>query len=257
MKITRWNNIAWLLWLNASVMVAQTAPNWTRQIPQNFPPERTGHAMAYDSTHGQVVMFGGGIGPEFLNDTWVWDGSNWAQKSPQTSPSPRFYPAMAYDAAHGQVVMFGGGIGPEFLNDTWVWDGSNWAQKSPQTSPSPRFYPAMAYDAAHGQVVLFGGTGPRTGAASYGPALNDTWVWDGSNWTQKSPQSSPRVRDSTALVYDVVHGQIVLFGGFGGVDFNSGLSQELNDTWIWDGSNWTEKSPQTSPPVRDGHAIDR
>jgi len=206
MKITRWNNIAWLLWLNASVMVAQTAPNWTRQIPQNFPPERTGHAMAYDSTHGQVVMFGGGIGPEFLNDTWVWDGSNWAQKSPQTSPSPRFYPAMAYDAAHGQVV-------------------------------------------------LFGGTGPRTGAASYGPALNDTWVWDGSNWTQKSPQSSPRVRDSTALVYDVVHGQIVLFGGFGGVDFNSGLSQELNDTWIWDGSNWTEKSPQTSPPVRDGHAM--
>jgi hypothetical protein len=38
---------------------------------------------------------------------------------------------------------------------------------------------AMAYDAARGQVVLFGGVG-------YSGTLNDTWVWDGTNWVEKT-----------------------------------------------------------------------
>ena len=162
---------------------------------------------------------------------------------------------MAYDSAHGQAVLFGGSS-PVLLNDTWVWDGSNWEQKSPQTSPPVRYFHAMAYDAAHGQVVLFGGTGPTPAGVDFGTeALNDTWVWDGSNWTQESPQTSPSVRYSPAMAYDAAHGQVVLFGG---AALNpDGTMKELNDTWVWDGSNWTEKSPQTSPPVRDAHAICR
>src|ERR1035438_8065688 len=77
--------VAPVLSLYATILTAQTATNWTRQIPQNFPPERSGHAMAYDSVNGQVVLFGGSNGgsADVLNDTWVWDGANWTQKSPQ------------------------------------------------------------------------------------------------------------------------------------------------------------------------------
>jgi hypothetical protein len=63
----------------------------------------------------------------------------------------------------------------------------------------------MAYDAAHGNVVNFGGSvgGSRGG---------DTWIWDGTNWTQLSPLNSPPARASHSMADDEAHGQVVLFG---------------------------------------------
>jgi uncharacterized protein (TIGR03437 family) len=194
--------------------------------------------MAYDSAHGQVVLFGGSSGSAtvVLNDTWVWDGSNWTQKSPQASPPSRSGLAMAYDSVHNQVVLFGGTIPPlvKVFGDTWTWDGANWTQESPQTLPSPRIYSAMAYDSAHDQVVLFGGFEYRTNGATYEiDFLNDTWLWDGSNWTQASPQTSPSGRDGIAMAYDSAHSQVVLFGG--GVATNNLMPVPGADTWIWSG----------------------
>jgi hypothetical protein len=63
--------------------------------------------MAYDATHGQVVLFGG-FGTGYLGDTWTWDGTDWTQRTSAHAPSPREAMSMAYDAAHGQVVLFGG-----------------------------------------------------------------------------------------------------------------------------------------------------
>jgi len=84
----------------------------------------------------------------------------------------------------------------------------------------------MAYDAARRQVVLFGGVNPNSGVL-----LNDTWVWDGSNWTQKSPQTSPPAREGHAMAYDIARGRVVLFGGL------DAKMNTLNDTWLWDGIN--------------------
>jgi hypothetical protein len=52
----------------------------------------------------------------------------------------------------------------------------NWTQLSPANSPSARYGSSMAYDPATGQMLLFGGS-------SSGGELNDTWDWDGTNWT--------------------------------------------------------------------------
>jgi uncharacterized protein (TIGR03437 family) len=245
--MTNWRALALLTLFYVPVLAAQTAPNWTRQIPQNFPSARVGMAMAYDSASSQAVLFGGiDTTPAVLNDTWVWDGSNWTLKTPQTMPPARLGHAMAYDSAHGQVVLFGGFTGETqnevLFNDTWVWDGSNWTKKSPQTSPSARIFHAMAYDAAHGQVVLFGGLGPSLD-------FSDTWVWDGANWTQKSPQTSPSPRDTFGMAYDSAHGQVVLFGG---EDPNTLPQPTYSDTWAWDGANWTQESPETIPLPRYG-----
>src|SRR5436190_10505902 len=46
-------------------------------------------------------------------------------------------------------------------------------------SPPPRAYDGMAYDAVHGEVVMFGGY--------YFGALDDTWTYDGSSWTERFP----------------------------------------------------------------------
>ncbi len=211
--------------------------NWTQKFPPTSPSARDSHAMAYDSGHDQVVLFGGeGPGPDFtlLNDTWVWDGSNWTQKFPQNSPSVRFGQAIAYDSTHGQVVLFGGFDGSNFFPDTWVWDGSNWTQEFPRVNPPGRTAHAMAYDAAHGQSVMFGGL------VTFGmSSLDDTWVWDGSNWTQEFPQTSPSARFDHSMAYDSAHDQVVLFDG-------NGLHA---DTWTWFGGPLPPAGPSISGVV--------
>jgi galactose oxidase-like protein len=98
----------------------------------------------------------------------------------------------------------------------------------------------MAYDSVHQQVVLFGGTNSSG-------FLNDTWLWNGTTWTEQAPTASPSARSSFAMAYDAAHSQVVLFGG------NNG--SVLADTWVWDGTNWTQKSPTLSPSARSGHVM--
>lgn len=180
--------------------VAQTADTWTQVSPSNAPPPRYGAAMAYDSIHHQVVLFGGEgpvtnvYGPvPNLNDTWTWDGTTWTQKFPQNSPSPRSGHSMAFDSDLGVVVLFGGFTGGVqnggFLNDTWTWDGTNWTQQPQQpifAAPPARSGATMAYDSIHHQTVLFSGQGQ--GVLN---VLNDTWLWDGSSWSNVVPPNPP------------------------------------------------------------------
>jgi hypothetical protein len=91
----------------------------------------------------------------------------------------------------------------------------------------------MTDDPASGDPVLFGGSN----GSSY---LNDTWTWDGTNWTEQTPATSPPARAGATMEY--FDGQVVLFGGYNGTSY-------LNDTWVWDGTTWTEQSG-TNPPAR-------
>ena len=63
----------------------------------------------------------------------------------------------------------------------------------------------MAYDAANGTVVLFGGQ-------TTSRALNDTWTWDGSGWTQAHPATSPPPMASAQMTYDPVTHDVLLVG---------------------------------------------
>ena len=234
--------------LRLTEMSAQTESDWILKSPANSPSPRLGHAMAYDAARGNVVLFGGSSNGPSHNDTWVWDGTNWIQKSPANRPAGRSDHAMAYDAARGQVVLFGG-LATNFSNDTWVWDGTNWTFKSPANRPAPRISAAMAYDAARGQVVLFGGLVDVGGFTR----TNDTWIWDGTNWIQKSPANSPTPREGAAMAYDAARGQVVLFGGSSNA---SDGNNSNNETWVWDGTNWTQKNPANSPmPLDISHAM--
>src|ERR1041384_2795159 len=112
----------------------------------------------------------------------------------------------------------------------------NWGQKSALlNNPTQRQKAAMAYDPVHRQLVMFGG---QNGAV----LLAETWVFDGTNWIQKSPATSPSARVGHAMATDS-SGHVVLFGG-------APTGGAVNETWVWDGANWTQKAPQTSPPAR-------
>lgn len=77
-------------------------------------------------------------------------------------------------------------------------------------SPPARAFAAAAYDEARHQVVLFGGT-----AANGMVALDDTWTWGGSSWTQQHPSVSPPARAYAAMTYDPHAHDVLLVGGRG------------------------------------------
>jgi len=57
--------------------------------------------------------------------------------------------------------------------------------------------------------VLFGGLG-GTNAAPV--TFQDTWEWDGTDWTQRATSSSPPARADHILAFDAGRGRTVLFG---------------------------------------------
>jgi hypothetical protein len=119
-----------------------------------------------------------------------------------------------------------------------------WALKSPAARPSPRNGHAMAYDSARGVTVMFGGSGgsPRE-------YKNETWEWDGTNWTQRALTGPrPTRRDGHKMAYDASRGVTVLFGGQTGSYASSTLSGE---TWEWNGTAWSQRLISGPSPRHD------
>jgi hypothetical protein len=98
----------------------------------------------------------------------------------------------------------------------------------------------MTYDPVSKRVIMFGGFGANGN-------LNDTWAFDGTNWTKLKTNSAPPVRNGASMAFDRPSSKIVMFGGF---DVNT----YLQDTWIFDGatSTWTQAQLTKSPPRATG-----
>ena len=236
--------------------------NWTEVISEiGNPASRHSYSMAFDNLSGQIIMFGGVGNAAVLSDTQTWDGSSWKNITPRTDiPPVRHNHAMAYDASRGMVILFGGATTRSLLDDTWAWDGINWINVTPGLNNNPgvnnitaRDHHTMVYDSQRRQIVLFGGYGFAEKQSAGADFLNDTWVWDGSTWQEQvSLTNDIPARDDHAMAFDSQRGQVVVFGGEG---FNtSGELSLFNDTWIWDGSVWTEVTPPSSnPPAREQH----
>ena len=89
-------------------------------------------------------------------------------------------------------------------------------------------------------VVLFGG-------ASGSNLFADTWIWDGTEWTQVA-DTGPAARSGHSLAYDSARNRVVLFGG------RTGTNPVVGDTWEWDGTEWTQVQ-DVGPSARRAHAM--
>ncbi|HUE60419.1 MAG TPA: kelch repeat-containing protein, partial [Acidimicrobiales bacterium] len=281
---------------------------WTDYSPAQIeePPARYLASMAFDPALHQLILFGGrDPGGHQLSDTWAWNGASWynvAGHGLATAPGERDGATLANDG-QGHLVLFGGegpapsaatnttpspgvptfggsnettGAGPRSaasadgitgtqqtgtqqtgapsatttaqpaliaLGDTWVWGSGGWTQV---TAPGPpaRVGAAATFDASHGNVVLFGGTAGALGSAG-AAQLGDTWIWNGSGWTQGA--GGPPGRSADVMAYDSGAGGVVLAGGTAG-------SGALGDTWLWNGSAWSQLPTGGSSPSRIGAA---
>lgn len=216
---------------------------WLTINPANRPSARRRPAMAYDAARGECVLFGGGFGAAgFLQDTWVWNGTNWFQRTPALTPPARFGAAMAYDSARQVVVMFGGfnPAGTD-LNDTWEWNGTNWTPRTTSPTPSARGAHRLAFDAARGVTLLYGGFSTPTGLT-----LADTWRWNGTTWT--TGPAGPGSLCDQVFVYDPDRQRVVLWGGLRFTGASVGI--DLNQTWEWTGTSWTQRTTTSTPIAR-------
>ena len=215
--------------------------HWT-QVQDSGPAARDAAAMA----HGDAgtVLFGGEVKNAAslvrVGDTWSWGGDDWTQVA-DTGPTPRIRARLVFDAARSQYVLFGGSGSNMVFGDTWIFDGSEWTQAA-DTGPSPRFGHAMAYDAARERVVLFGGQ-------NIGLANAETWTWDGADWTQVQ-NVGPSGRSGHVMAG--TPSAVWLFGGTPDLDADgSGL---VDDSWEWDGTDWTQRQDIGPSPRRDSAA---
>jgi hypothetical protein len=99
----------------------------------------------------------------------------------------------------------------------------------------------MAYDESAGVIVLQGGFN----------LVPETWIWDGSDWTQKGTNEPPTnglnpgtIGATDVLTYDTSRKQVVLFDGVG-----PWPNAEVNEVWAWDGTSWNKVAATGDLPV--------
>src|SRR5207244_3774081 len=73
--------------------LAQTTYTWTLLSPANAPSARYYHTFAFDTAHGNAVLFGGNDGDR-RGDTWIWDGTTWSLVDTPSGPAARMKHSM-------------------------------------------------------------------------------------------------------------------------------------------------------------------
>ena len=72
---------------------------------------------------------------------------------------------------------------------------------------------------------------------------DETWEWNGANWVRITTATSPGGLAHFGFVYDVGRSRCVLYGG----SSNPWLLVDSNQTWEYDGVNWTRVITATNP----------
>lgn len=241
--------VTMVIHLLLSLGLLQGTPALTECAPSATLSVRNAHAMAYDSDHGLVLLFGGADERQVLGDLWSWDGKTWRCLSDHGPPA-RTFPTLVFDEADDSLILFGGNRvlfgandgADTFLDDMWSWDGAKWTRVRTPTPPA-RAEASVAYDSARKRIVLFGGYRVEHGERV---RLGDTWEWDGRSWQLRGSDGPPPM-NGTAMAYDRARRRIVLFGGSG----------KSGDTWEWNGEAWHRiDSAATAPRFNSAMTFD-
>ena len=159
---------------------------------------------------------------------------------PAHSPVAVTGPMLFTDPLNGRVDEYGGYSGQFYQLNTWRWNGADWQQVQTATSPWARATAVVALDRAAHKVLMFGGLGSVN--------TNNTWSFDGTNWTMENPPLQPPNRYYSQAAFDPRLGHVVLFGGGSG-------GADLADTWQWTGASWQQLLPVHSPAARESFAL--
>lgn len=154
------------------------------------------------------------------------------------------------DAPRGFVWFPPGRMEPQVLTPCDPWarfvvhqrDGHRWLPQANSTLAGSRVEIALVHDPVRGHVLAFGGLG-----STWPYGSDETWRFDGTDWTQLHPVTAPSPRRGASLACDSRRQRVVLFGGRTLASFD--------DTWEWDGSTWTPIATANRPSPRHDAAM--
>ena len=189
--------------------------------------------------------------------TWKWNGHSWTAVKAATNgrylPFGALGSTVVADPVTGKLAVFnsdliaipvtcapgvacsnaaGASTATCCAGTVTVWDGTGWKHAATFKNGPPLTSGTLVADpAAHGDLYL--------------TADGQTWLWTGS-WTRKHPARTPITLNGSAAAYDASTGQVVIFGGFGLTARTDGL---YDQTWTWDGTDWTMRGGSATPSV--------
>jgi len=219
--------------------------NMWKNLQSLSPPHaRSQHAMVYDESKGNVILFGGRSNPDRYAETWAYNTSTnkWTNLNPYANPGYQrtIWHAMT-SAGNGRVVLFGGEYAS---NQTWIYNATSnvWFDAKPSSFPNGRSSVAMAF-AGLGKVVMFGGGNNPLN-------VGETWIYDTmiNTWMNVTSSYGPNARYSHSMCYDDRSKNVILFGGKIYANHQSIL---FNDTWLFDTVNrsWKNVTSSYRPPI--------
>ncbi len=258
----------------ASIAKANECGYWTASEMAG----QAGHAMAFDSHRGVVVLHG----TRDSGNTWELHGDQWrvAGEGPAFSSMSLGPAAMAFDIARGVTVA----VWPD--GQTWEWDGSDWTRRADVPGVAGAVISralvydratgvtrAFAYPSASGTIVghswdgstwTASDTSGLSGLGQLMAACYDTnrgvmqlltfsrqlWESSGGGWTLVS-SDAPFFNSPFSLVYDTANARTLVIG------FSSRTRTWRDAVWAWEGSSWSVVEPaQPFIPANAAAAFD-
>jgi outer membrane protein OmpA-like peptidoglycan-associated protein len=152
-----------------------------------------------------------------------------------------------------QLVVFGGqNAAGTVLDGTSIAtrSGSAWVFGSP-TFPTP--HPVARREASFVPFPTYGAEGLLFGGANtIGDPLNDTWLWNGTAWSQvlaNGGAGNPTARRYHAAAFDETRNRLIVVGGKGVA------ATPLNDTWELRINNRPDLGDPGAKSVAEGSAL--
>lgn len=222
--VFEWNGATWSTWTSGPL---------PGQILQAASYDRGRHRIVTASSNSSTTS-------TFLHE---WDGSQWTQVWVESVyPPQRLFAAMVYDETHRLTVAIGRAY-PANRPVMWTWDGAQLLERTPSTvRPSPRNDAMLAEDSTRGAILFGGRDGNNVPNA-------ETWLWDGTTWSNLNEPTGPSARSAGAMAR-AGNGRVYLFGGL------DGNGTALGDTWeLLPPYGWSQISTGGTMPARLNHAL--
>lgn len=166
-----------------------------------------------------AALFAGALDP------WPSKIKKTTTRKPKTQPTKKTERSWAWMTmlALWPLMLTAGVITSMTIPDT------GWRPLVTAHSPKGRAGGVIVYDTKRNRAILFGGASAWTGKQYI--YENDTWIWDGKDWSKIDTPVAPPARSNHAMAYDEKTDTVVLFGG-------ENQSGKLGDTWVFDGASW-------------------
>ena len=238
------------VFLNDTWIFNTSSGEW-RELTGPAPLARSQYALAYDSTRGEVLLFGGYVGSTFTyGDTWLFsvEEESWRRLEPDVAPTARAGSVMTFDPAAEVYFMFAGAETPPAAElpemETWSFDPDRRTWSLLETSTVPTlvseghptlFELAMVHDTVGQRSVLM-------------VAGESTWAFDGVDWAQLDPGATQGLGADymTAAAFDAGRGVTVAYGG--------APVERTQQTWLLQDDVWMSLAGDTPGPLAN-HAM--